>query len=70
MKSIYLLFTFLLFIACGGNNRPPQIDPDKAPWPDLEAAAKGTTVRMMMWQGDPLINRYMSEWVVPELKKR
>ena len=25
---------------------------------------------MMMWQGDPLINRYMREWVAPELKKR
>ena len=24
----------------------------------------------MMWQGDPLINRYMSEWVKPELERR
>lgn len=46
------------------------IDPLTAPWEQVEQSAKGSTVQMMMWQGDPLINRYMSEWVVPEVKKR
>lgn len=33
-------------------------------------AAQQPVVRMTMWQGDPQINRYMNDWVVPEVKKR
>jgi ABC-type uncharacterized transport system YnjBCD substrate-binding protein len=32
--------------------------------------SRGTTVYWMMWQGDPMINRYVQEYVVPEVKKR
>ncbi|MFN4254375.1 MAG: ABC transporter substrate-binding protein [Saprospiraceae bacterium] len=32
--------------------------------------AQQPIVRMTMWQGDPQINRYMNDWVVPEVKKR
>lgn len=39
-------------------------------WPQIEAAAKGQTVSMLMWMGDPLINRYMSTYVKPELQRR
>jgi len=44
--------------------------PEDAPWEQVEAAARGRTVTMMMWQGDPLINRYMQEWVKPRVKER
>jgi putative spermidine/putrescine transport system substrate-binding protein len=40
------------------------------PWDSLEQVARGATVTMMMWQGDPLINAYMSDYVGPELKQR
>jgi len=73
MKNLIITALFLLVaFACQQNssNKKPVLDPLTAPWEQLEQSAKGTTVRMMMWQGDPLINRYMSEWVVPELKKR
>lgn len=65
------LFLFVGFFSC--QNAPqtiPNFDTLTAPWEQIEQAAQGSTVRMMMWQGDPLINRYMSQWVVPELKKR
>jgi putative spermidine/putrescine transport system substrate-binding protein len=39
-------------------------------WPDVEKAARGTTVHWMMWQGDPLINAYVRNFVVPEVRKR
>lgn len=39
-------------------------------WAAIEKAAKGTEVQMMMWQGDPLINRYIQEFVKPQLKER
>ncbi len=73
MKNFIKIAFFLLFAsACQQNqsNNAPVIDPLTAPWEQVEQSAKGSTVRMMMWQGDPLINRYMREWVVPELKNR
>ena len=67
-----LLFSLLaLFFSC--QNAPknaPSLDPLTASWEQVEQAAKGSTVHMMMWQGDPLINRYMSDWVVPTVKER
>ncbi|MFD2784546.1 ABC transporter substrate-binding protein [Hymenobacter rubripertinctus] len=39
-------------------------------WPQVEAAGKGQPVSMLMWMGDPLINKYMSTYVKPELQRR
>lgn len=66
------LFPILfLLAACGGSAR--YVD-DAAllqqDWAQTEAAARGQQLSMMMWMGDPYINRYMSEWVKPELKAR
>ena len=38
------------------------------PWPEVEACAKGQTVQLTMWQGDPFINAYMRDYVTPALK--
>ncbi len=39
-------------------------------WDEIEAAAAGETVTLMMWMGDPSINDYMNGYVVPELRDR
>jgi putative spermidine/putrescine transport system substrate-binding protein len=73
MKNLTFWFLIILcFAACQPKNERPSSNLDllTAPWEQIEQAAKGSTVRMMMWQGDPLINRYMSTWVVPEVKRR
>lgn len=44
--------------------------PEDSSWEEILAAAEGQAVTMMMWQGDPLINAYMSSYVVPHLNKR
>ena len=71
MKKILLFLTLILLLnAC--QNAPKQADFDvkQANWQQIEAKAKGSTVQLTMWQGDPLINKYMVTYVVPELKKR
>ena len=70
-RIIIALFS-LLCCACRENNSngTASINALTAPWEHIEQASKGSTVHMMMWQGDPLINRYLSEWVIPEWKKR
>ncbi len=37
------------------------------PWQNTVQQARGTTVNLMMWQGDPLINAYINEYVKPQL---
>jgi putative spermidine/putrescine transport system substrate-binding protein len=38
------------------------------PWAQVVARARGQTVTMQMWQGDPAINAYMNAYVAPKLK--
>lgn len=69
MRQTPLFFTFLFLLglaACGKPAPSPQDLPKT--WAEIEAAAKGQTVRMFMWTGDPYINRYMQDFVVPKLK--
>ncbi len=38
-------------------------------WDEVLQLARGQTVRMAMWDGDPLINAYMRDYVAVELQK-
>ncbi|MEO1481547.1 MAG: ABC transporter substrate-binding protein [Myxococcota bacterium] len=40
------------------------------PWSEIEGLAKGSELTWAMWQGDPFINAYVSDYLTPELKKR
>ena len=41
----------------------------EASWEEILWLARGQTVRMAMWDGDPLINAYMRDYVAVELQK-
>ena len=41
-----------------------------ANWQQIETRASGEDLTLMMWQGDPLINAYMRNYVVPQVKER
>ncbi|MCX2740320.1 ABC transporter substrate-binding protein [Pontibacter anaerobius] len=66
--SILLLLLTLLLSGCENSDRPEQLNVQQAEWASIEQAARGTTVEMMMWQGDPLINKYMQDYVKPQLQ--
>jgi putative spermidine/putrescine transport system substrate-binding protein len=57
-----------ILVSCG--KPAAERDVGAMTWPDIESAAKGQTVTLMMWQGDPYINEYMKTYVVPEVKRR
>jgi putative spermidine/putrescine transport system substrate-binding protein len=50
---------------------PPEPKQQASPqtWEEIENVARGESVTLMMWQGDPLINQYMKKYVVPALKE-
>lgn len=73
-KILFLLILSLLY-ACGGksaNSQREQKTPDlnTLNWQQIEAQAKGQTVNMMMWMGDPLINAYMKKHIQAQVKAK
>ena len=72
MKKNFFLFlsTLILLAGCGADRaRAPQSVLGQS-WAQIEARGRNQPVSMLMWMGDPLINRYMSAYVKPELKRR
>lgn len=65
-----LHFVLLIFIlsACNNHSDTSQKDPLQLSWNDILKEAKGKTVNFMMWQGDPQINKYMNDYIVPAAK--
>lgn len=43
---------------------------EAANWDQVLEQARGQTVRLSMWDGDPMINAYMRDFVIPELKRQ
>ena len=70
-KTLFLtgLSALALLVGCNSDSaRTPQQTLAQA-WPQIEARGKGQPVSMQMWMGDPLINKYMSTYVKPEVKR-
>lgn len=65
-----LIFQLVWIVACASPTPKEVSTVGMQDWAAIEQQARGTTVRMMMWQGDPLINRYMEDWVVPRVKEQ
>ena len=63
------LLSILLFVTTSCNHSPKKKDPLHLSWNTILKDAHGKTVRMMMWKGDPAINKYMNNFVKPALKK-
>jgi len=58
----------LLVFGCGRREAPGD-GVDGASWKEIESAARGTRVYMMMWMGDTFINRFMKGYVKEELRE-
>lgn len=67
-----LLIIMILLSGCGGTGKVSDSSGDilNKSWSEIEKQASGTEVRMFMWGGDANVNRYMDDWVAPQLKKK
>ncbi|MEZ6090217.1 MAG: hypothetical protein R3C05_19760 [Pirellulaceae bacterium] len=50
---------FMLVVFGCGQRVTHDVDLAQGNWPTIVESARGTTVRMVMWDGDPAINAYM-----------
>lgn len=67
-KATLFLFTLILF-SCQPNKKKKDDDLKNLSWKEIEQKAKGSTVNFMMWQGGPVLNDYINNYVKPTLKK-
>lgn len=69
LSCFSLVLAALLLGACDrAANAPPVVAAVGArSWGEVLADARGQTVTMAMWQGDPAINAYMRAFVVPRM---
>ena len=68
LPMLVLLWVLSMGLAACGRTSPAPPDPKSQTWPQIVAAARGQTVIMAMWQGDPGINAYLRDFVVPRLR--
>lgn len=61
-----------LLVGCdpGSPSGPDAASLAELPWDTVVERARGTEVVWRMWRGDPAINRYVDQWVVPRLAER
>lgn len=73
-RYLILLLLVLIVAGCKPSHEAaapqPHTSLDAMSWDAVTRAARGQTVHLMMWQGDPYINAYMRDYVVPELSHR
>ncbi len=62
------LITLFTFSGCSNavTETSNQLD---LTWQEIEQEAAGTNVQFMMWQGSPIINDYINNYVVPRVKE-
>lgn len=71
INSIVLILLAAFLYACGEANDAMETGEHLAgDWSDIVQQAEGQTVDWMMWGGDPLINDYVQDYVVPTVKER
>ena len=62
-----------LLVACGGGGGSAgggdQGAGEGRPFPELEGAARGTTVNFFMYGGDDATNAYVDDWIAPRLEE-
>lgn len=69
--SLRVLTVLTLVFGCTQNPAPPADKPLlERPWAEIEAAASGSELTWARWQGDPFINKYVTDYLTPQLKER
>ncbi len=69
VPSLIVLLVALL-VSCGGGGPEAGTAPEDRPFPELEKAARGTTVNFFMYGGDDATNAYVDDWIAPRLKEQ
>jgi len=67
---LVLFGTVCLLFSCSSEESASDLDLETTTWKEISEQASGTTVNFMMWQGSPVNNEYINNYVIPQVKKR
>ncbi len=70
MGRLLLCGIFLCLASCGKEKSQDSEALETASWEEIVETGKGQTVNFMMWQGSPVINDYINNYVVPTVKEK
>ncbi len=71
MKKIALaLLLAATFLGCGTEAKRNDEALKTEDWDAIAKATKGKTVNFMMWQGSPVINEYINNYIIPTVKEK
>ncbi len=66
-RITFIVMLGAVFVGCGQKPSVTEVAAE-VPWEQIERQSQGSTIRMMMWDGDPLINAYMRDYVATRLQ--
>jgi len=66
MKRIFILVCLISLWSC--KTEEPSSKIDLSNWENIKEQGKDQEISMMMWMGDPKINAYMSDYILPKIK--
>ncbi|WP_337872602.1 ABC transporter substrate-binding protein [Ignavibacterium sp.] len=66
--SLISLLSLIIFASC--NKKVKEENISNLNWEKIVEKAKGSELTLMMWSGDPFINAYMNNYVIPEVKNK
>ncbi|WP_148289437.1 ABC transporter substrate-binding protein [Fibrella aestuarina] len=64
------LFFFTVLVSCSSRQSRDSAEILNQSWAQVEQRGRNQPVTLLMWQGDPYINKYMAGYVKPMLKQR
>lgn len=70
LKLTLVLICSLFIIACGSEGSNEDESLKSASWEAITDNGTGSTVNFMMWQGSPVINDYINNYVIPTVKEK
>ncbi len=71
MKNLGLaIMLAATLLSCGSEAKKNDEGLKTADWETITADTKGKTVNFMMWQGSPVINKYINNYVIPTVKEK
>ena len=72
MRFLLKALLIIALVGCSGGSKdasPSSAQLLAQDWSTIEAQARGQSVTWAMWQGDPFINDYVANYVVPEVQR-
>lgn len=71
MRHLYIVLVAFFISGCNNQKKTTStLDPLTLEWAEVLSQARGTEVTFMMWQGSPDLNRYINEYIKPNLEEQ